>query len=192
MANQQILNIKKNGNDQLFKWKSPLLLAILSLFLFESISGFILFFFGQFISNTSLLGPVHWILGIVTLIPYAIYQWRHYFSVRQYSSQFHYKLGLYTFFTTCLVVISGFPLIFYADHSQLLYTIVDLVHVVSSFAFLILLSGHLVLVVRITMSRLNKKVPDETGTFSAVIGRKILWIPLVISILTLLLITLLT
>lgn len=175
----------------LSKWKSPLLLIVLSLLLFEALSGFILFFFGQFMSGTSFLGNIHWILGIVMLLPYAIYQWRHYFSVKQYSSHFHYKIGLYTFFTTCLVVISGFPLILNLEQNQLFYIIVDLVHVVSCFAFLILLSGHLVLVARITMSRINKKVPAETGTFS-LIGREVLWIPLVISILTLLLISLLS
>lgn len=180
--------MKKN---HLSKWKSPLLLIVLTVLLFESLSGFILFFFGQLMSSTSFLANTHWILGIVAVVPYAIYQWRHYFSVRQYSFQFHYRIGLFTFFTICIVVASGFPLIVNLKQNQLLFNIVDLVHVVSSFAFLILLSGHLVLVARITASRINKKVPAETGTFS-LIGRKVLWIPLVISILTLLLISLLS
>ncbi|MFQ5753487.1 MAG: hypothetical protein ACE5HI_15970, partial [bacterium] len=125
------------------------------------------------------------------LLPYAIYQWRHYFSVRQYTSQFHYKIGLFTFFTIGIVIVSGFPLIFNLNQNHIFYTLVDMIHIVSSFAFLILLCGHLVLVARITITRINKnkKVTHETGTL-ALIGRKILWIPLVISILTLLLISL--
>ncbi|MCH8018731.1 hypothetical protein IH785_02650 [candidate division KSB1 bacterium] len=50
--------------DPLSKWKSPLLLIVFSFLFFESLSGFLLFFFGQFLRSSTALATVHWILGI--------------------------------------------------------------------------------------------------------------------------------
>lgn len=180
----------RSTDRHLAKWVSPLLLSVLTLLLFESLSGFLLFFFGRFIPGETNLISVHWIVGLLALIPYGIYQWRHYFSVKQYKSQLHYRIGLFSFFLILVVIASGIPLIFDLNSNNSLYVVIDLIHVVSSFAFLILLCGHLVLVARITTSRVNKKVPVSAGTFS-MIGRKVLWIPLMISIFTLILISLL-
>ena len=174
--------------DRLSKWKSPLLLIVFSFLLFESLSGFLLFFFGQFLQSSTALATVHWVLGIAALLPYAIYQWQHYFAVRQYAAQLHYQIGLFSFLTICVVIVSGFPLVFDLNQSGTFYTVVDMVHIVSSFAFLILLSGHLVLVARVTLARLNKRVPAEVGALS-LIGRKVLWLPITISVIALLLIS---
>lgn len=179
---------KRTHENHLSKWKSPLLLTVLSLFLFESLSGFILFFYGTFLDSTEKLVSIHWILGAVTVLPYAIYQWQHYLAVRSYSSQFHYQIGLFTFFTVWVMVVSGVPLIFDLNRSEIFYTIVDMIHIVSSFGFLILLSGHLVLVARVTLIRVSKGVQPEAASFS-LIAKTALAIPLAISILALLLVS---
>ena len=179
------------ADDPLSKWQSPLLLTVCSLLLFESISGFLLFFFAPFMKGTTTVVAIHWIVGILSLVPYALYQWRHYHAVAQYRLQFHYRLGLYTFFTFCVVTLSGIPLIFKLDQTSAMYIIVDMIHIVSSFGFVILLSGHLMLVALITLARINKKTPAHTGAFS-LIGRKIFWFMFLISILILLLISLLS
>jgi hypothetical protein len=174
--------------DTLSKWKSPLLLTVCGFLLFELLSGFLLFFFAPFMKGTAAVISLHWLVGTLALFPYAFYQWRHYRAVTQYRSLFHYRLGLYTFFSFCVVTLSGIPLIFKLEQTALAYIIIDMIHVVSSFAFLILLSGHLMLVARVTLARLNKKVPAATGTFS-LYGR---WIMFLIAILILLLLSFLS
>ena len=89
-----------------------------------------------------------------------IYQWQHYFAVREYAARFHYKIGLFSFLTICVVIISGFPLVFDLNQKGIFYPVVDMVHIVSSFAFLIWLSGHLVLVARVTLARFIGFVPS--------------------------------
>ncbi|MCH7673760.1 hypothetical protein IH879_02260 [candidate division KSB1 bacterium] len=114
----------KNGKTKrpLSKWKSPLLLIVFSFLFFESLSGFLAVFFGQFLRSSTALATVHWILGIAALLPYAIYQWQHYFAVRKYAAQFHYKIGLFSFLTICVVIISGFPLVFDLNQKGIFYT----------------------------------------------------------------------
>ncbi|MCH8954808.1 hypothetical protein IIA28_05740 [candidate division KSB1 bacterium] len=108
--------------DPLSKWKSPLLLIVFSFLFFESLSGFLAVFLGQFLRSSTALATVHWILGIAALLPYAIYQWQHYFAVREYAAQFHYKIGLFSFLTICVVIISGFPLVFDLNQKGIFYT----------------------------------------------------------------------
>ncbi len=179
------------ADDPLSKWKSPLLLTVCGFLLFESLSSFLLFFFAPFMKGTTTVVAIHWIVGILSLVPYALYQWRHYRAVTQHRLLFHYRLGLYTFFTFCVVTLSGIPLIFNLDQTSVAYIIIDMIHVVSSFAFVILWSGHLVLAARVSLTRFNKKVPAATGTFS-LYGRKIFWFMFLISILILLLISFLS
>ena len=109
------------SKNPLSKWKSPLLLIVFSFLLFESLSGFLLFFLDNFTKldrtcNRSLD------FGNCSLLPYAIYQWQHYFAVRKYAAQFHYKIGLFSFLTICVVIISGFPLVFDLNQKGIFYT----------------------------------------------------------------------
>ena len=169
----------KNRGVQIAKWHAWLLRVVIYGFVFGSISGFVLFFYGSFLGSTSRLILVHWVLGLVFLLPYIIYQLRHYLSVRVFSGQLHYRVGLFTFFSVCVMSLSGIPLIFDLDTGRL-RTIIDMTHIVSSFAFLCFISAHLVLVARITARRARAEGGDVSGLFPR-LSRLVLWVPLAVS-----------
>lgn len=77
------------------------------------------------------------------MLPYAAYQLGHYRRVKQYHAQLHFKLGLFTFYSFLISAVSGTILEVPKDE------LLNLLHIMSSFAFLIFIFAHLVLVLRL-------------------------------------------
>lgn len=50
-------------------------------------------------------------LALIGLLPYALYQLRHYLRVRQYVQQIHYRVGLHSFHMVCGTVVTGLALL---------------------------------------------------------------------------------
>ncbi len=96
---------------------------------------------------------IHWTLGLAGLVPYVIYQIRHYLRVREYVQQTHYRVGLHAFFLVCGAVLSGVLLVTPLQAGTSAYSTVDLVHIFFGFAFTLLLSAHLTLVAILTLTR---------------------------------------
>ena len=162
------------------RWRAPLLNLVFNLLMFESLSGFLLFFTRGFLGNPELLGAVHWWAGLAFAAPYSVYQWRHYTRVRGFKDVLQYQVGLSGFFTMAAVIISGIVL-YFLTRDTTVYTIVDLIHIMMGFAFLILISTHLVLVYRVG-ERESRAEGRAEGFRPMVLGRA-LWVPLVIGIL---------
>ena len=169
-------------SDRQRRWRAPLVTAVLYLIMFESVSGFLLFFFGPFLATTEGLGELHWWVGVLFLLPYGVYQLRHYQRVTVHSGKFHFNLGLSSFACMCVVIISGVLMWLAGSRETLYYVVVDLVHIVIGFALLIMLSSHLVLVFRV-----GKVEESEIGAPAARrrIMARVLWIPLAVSTLAL-------
>ncbi len=165
-------------SDRQRRWRAPLVTSVIHLLMFESVSGFLLFFFGPFMGNTTLLGAAHWWIGVGFLVPYAAYQLRHYLRVRNHTGKFHFNIGLSSFVLMCIVIISGVLMWFSESRLSTAYGWFDLTHIVIGFALLIMLSSHLVLVFRV-----GKREEIEIGAPAARkrIWRRVLWIPLVVS-----------
>ena len=164
------------------RWRAPLLNLVFNLLMFESLSGFLLFFTRGFLPNPDLLGEIHWWAGVAFAVPYSIYQWRHYSRVRGFKDVLQYQVGLSSFFTMAAVIVSGVVL-YFLTRGATAYTIVDLVHIMTGFAFLILISTHLVLVYRV--GERESRAQGAAGFQPMVLGRA-LWVPLVIGVLALL------
>ena len=165
-------------SDRQRRWRAPLVTSVIHLLMFESVSGFLLYFFGPFMGNTTLLGAVHWWIGVGFLVPYAIYQLRHYLRVRNQSGKFHFNLGLSSFVLMCIVIASGVLMWFAESRQTEYYAWIDLTHIVIGFGLLIMLSSHLVLVFRV-----GKREEAEIGAPAARkrIWWRVVWIPLTIS-----------
>lgn len=130
------------------RWKSPLLWCVLLSFLFLSISGFALLFARAWLDGWPRISPTHFYAGLLTLVPYSIYQLSHYARIKQFHAQIHYKLGMLSFFSFLLSAISGSPL-----GTNPGTTFLSLLHIMSSFAFLIFLIAHLIVVARLATLR---------------------------------------
>lgn len=141
--------------DRPGRWRSPLLLATMTGFVFALLSGSLLLFFGSWIGEAgrSFWGYVHWVLGLVGLVPYAVYQLRHYLRVRRYVQQTHYRVGLHAFFAICVAFVSGLLLVTPLERGTTAWSVTDGVHMFFAFTFTILLSAHLTLTGILTLSR---------------------------------------
>lgn len=148
MASSRTLNISS-------RWVAPLFLANMAFYLVETITGFALFFLAGLSFELGLFSKIHVQGGLVMIPIYLCFQIPHYFRVKHLSSHFHYKLGIASAVTLLVVILSGIPLIENFNISLSNPKLVTLIHVVSSFAFLICLTGHLVVVWRMTIGRLR-------------------------------------
>jgi hypothetical protein len=169
-------------SDRQRRWRAPLVTSVVHLLMFESMSGFLLFFFGPFLPTTEGLGTLHWWIGVLFLLPYTVYQLRHYLRVASHQGKFHFNLGLSSFAFMCVVVLSGILMWAAGSRTTTYYVVVDLVHIVIGFALLIMISSHLVLVFRV-----GKREESEIGAPAAQrrIMARILWVPLAMSSLAL-------
>ena len=142
------------ANQQLQRWRAPLLWISTGTLAFGAISGSWLFFFGGFMRERALLAIGHWAVCCALLAPYSIYQLRHYLRNRDWRGRVHFRVGLATFFSIATLFLSGLPLILWPPGSGGTWGLLaDLAHVVASFFLVILVAAHLVLVTRLTMGR---------------------------------------
>lgn len=156
------------------RWRALLLNVVFNLFMFESLSGFLLFFTRGFLSAPELLGTVHWWLGVVVAVPYSIYQWRHYMRVRGFSDVLQYQIGLSSFFAMAIVIVSGVA-VYFATRGTTAFVVIDLIHIMLGFAFLILITSHLVLVYRVGA---RENAAKGVAGFKNMVLVRSLWLPL--------------
>jgi len=140
--------------DRPGRWRSPLLLATMSGFVFALLSGSLLLFFGSWLGRVrEFWGYAHWVLGLAGLAPYAVYQLRHYLRVRGFVRQTHYRVGLHAFFALCAALVTGLLLVTPLERGTLPWTVADTAHMFVAYTFVILLSAHLTLTGILTLAR---------------------------------------
>lgn len=142
------------------RWRAPLLRLVLGCFVFVAGTGFYLFFLGRYLPGSRPVGQSHWILGLLTLFPYAIYQLNHYRRVTNFSTTTHFKLGVAAALSYLIITISGIPIILMPEVPGL----VNLAHIMAGFAFLIFMASHLTLVWQITQERLKVRQNKQSLT----------------------------
>ncbi|MGD9598211.1 MAG: hypothetical protein AB7G76_11675 [Steroidobacteraceae bacterium] len=150
------------------RWRSPLILVTLGALLFALLSGSVLLFFGMPRARREYWVLVHWLIAMVALVPYALYQWRHWQRVREHAKLTHYRVGLHSFFMVCGTVLTGLPLVLPLEPGTRAYTIVDLAHIFFGFVFVLLVSAHLTLTAVLTVTRATE---GETRQARAAVRR---------------------
>lgn len=155
---------------QVRRWRSPLLVVTIAGFACALLSGSVLLFAGGWLENRDAWSLVHWALALVAMVPYAVYQRRHFLRVGQYARQTHYRAGLHTAVAIGGTFLTGLPLIGPLARGTSFHTAVDLAHMFFGFVFAILLSAHLTLVALITVSR----VPPDEAAIARVAVRNLL------------------
>ena len=131
------------------RWRSKLLWLTLLFIAFEIISGFGLFFLKPFLANPERLGQIHTLVSLASLLVIWIYLLSHYRRVRHFSATLHYRLGLLSMCCFVLVAFSGV----WIWLPKMDISIMNLIHIVSGFGFMVLLAGHLTLVISLAMQR---------------------------------------
>src|SRR5665647_2349268 len=128
------------------KWHSRLTIWVVGLLLFELISGLVIYL-GSFSLTTQALVVIHTALGLVVVIPYIIYQFRHWLSYRKNNLTQHKLLGYIAMVTAAGAAITGILLTYEAVFLTRINYLWDQIHIVATFAFLLSVVPHIGLLI---------------------------------------------
>ncbi|HLG20891.1 MAG TPA: multiheme c-type cytochrome [Bdellovibrionota bacterium] len=127
------------------EWKKALVSFVTGLFAFESLTG-LLIYFGPFSLSNQFAVLLHTVVGILWLVPYAVYQWTHWRGVRSQRLS-HFKLiGYVTWVAITVCGVSGIVLTVEATWGTRIGYPWRLTHIVSCFASLALVITHVMTV----------------------------------------------
>ncbi|MDE3182455.1 MAG: hypothetical protein KGM16_03455 [Bacteroidota bacterium] len=139
------------------KWHSRLTIWVVGLLLFELISGLIIYL-GSFSLTTQALVVIHTALGLVVVIPYIIYQIRHWLSYRKNHLTQHKLIGYIAMGTAAVAAITGLLLTYEAVFQTRINYLWDQIHIVATFAFLLSIVPHIgLLIIRDYKANKEKK-----------------------------------
>lgn len=129
-----------------FKWNSRLTIWVVGILLFELISGLVIYL-GPFSLTTQALVIIHTAVGLAAIIPYIVYQIRHWLSRRNRILTNNKLLGYFSMVTAILTMVSGLVLCYEAAFMTRINYTWDQIHLVATFAFLLTVVPHIGLLI---------------------------------------------
>lgn len=167
------------------KWRNRLTIWVVSLLLFELISGLVIYM-ASFSLTTQALVILHTALGLVVVIPYIIYQIRHWISYRKKSLSQFVLTGYLSMATAVAAMLSGILLCYEAVFQTRINKTWDQIHIVATFAFLFSVLPHIGLILLRDFRGIKEKKAHPVLKSQRVFGIRILFIcSLLIAILAL-------
>jgi len=124
------------------KWHSKLMIWVVGILFFELISGLVIYL-GSFSVTTQAFVVIHTALGLIVVIPYIIYQIRHWLSYRKNNLTQHKLLGYIAMGTAAITAITGIILSYEAVFLTRIIFLWDQIHIVATFAFLLSVIPHI-------------------------------------------------
>ncbi|HEU5054193.1 MAG TPA: hypothetical protein VFT78_13830 [Hanamia sp.] len=118
------------------KWQSRLTIWVMALLLFELISGLIIYF-ASFSLTSQALVILHTALGLVLIVPYLLYQLRHWKIYRNNKLTQHKLIGYIAMVMAVTAILTGLILTYEAVFSTRINYLWDKIHVIATFAFLL-------------------------------------------------------
>ena len=128
------------------KWHSRLMIWVVGILFFELISGLVIYLVSFSITTQSLV-VIHTAVGLVAVIPYIIYQIRHWLTYRNNNLTQHKLIGYIAMFTAAAAAITGLLLTYEAVFLTRINYLWDQIHVVATFAFLLSVVPHIGLLI---------------------------------------------
>ncbi|MFQ5744485.1 MAG: hypothetical protein ACE5HV_12980, partial [Acidobacteriota bacterium] len=130
---------------QLQEWRSRLTAAVVILFLFEAVSG-LLIYFGPFSVTVQVMVLLHTLLGLAFVAPYIVYQVHHWLTNRPRPFNQHKLLGYLSVVAIAAVGVSGLVLTGQAAWGRKISYAWDLIHLVSGLSATVFVIWHLVII----------------------------------------------
>ncbi len=144
--------------EQNQKWHSRLTIWVVGILIFELISGLLIYFLSFSLTTQSLV-VIHTAVGLVLIIPYIIYQIRHWLFYRKRLLTHHKLTGYLSMTSAVVAVVTGLVLCSQALFSTKIGYTWDTIHIISTFAFLLSVVPHiLLLIIRDLRSAKNEKI----------------------------------
>lgn len=157
------------------KWHSRLMISVVGILFFELISGLIIYL-GNFSLTTQAFVVIHTALGLVVLIPYIIYQIRHWLSYRNNNLTQHKLLGYIAMVTAVVTAITGIVLTYEAIYATRINYLMDKIHIVATFSFLLSIVPHIGLLLIRDYKATKEKKESALVKEEKVFGLRILFV----------------
>ncbi|MDH3889558.1 MAG: cytochrome c family protein [candidate division Zixibacteria bacterium] len=148
------------------EWKSPLAILVAGAFLFLAISGVAIYFFGFSVTNQFMV-LFHTALGLAFVLPYIIYQIRHYLYSRQFNLTDVKLLGYTSFAAVAVCSVSGLVLTWQPIFGTRISYLWDTIHTVSGLVSIALVLLHVALLV----ARYSARTAETSPALNAGIKR---------------------
>jgi hypothetical protein len=125
------------------EWQKWLLSTVASLLAFESLTGLAILFLPFSVPN-QLMVIAHTLVGVLSVVPYAYYQLRHWRIYRGLRMT-HVKLtGYFALSASIVLIVSGLVLTYQATWGTRIGRMWDLVHIAATFALIAAVVPHIV------------------------------------------------
>ena len=136
----------RNGTDRGSGWRSRLAIFITGLLLFETLTGLSIWLLPFSVPN-QLAVLLHALGGIVFLLPYVVYQLRHWLRYRRRAWSHYQVTGYVAFAAALLNLLSGIVLTFQALFGPAISYAWDTAHIVTTIALVAFVVPHIALLV---------------------------------------------
>jgi len=131
--------------DRAREWRSMLLAVVSALLLFETATGLAIKYLSFSIATQGMV-LVHTVGGLIFLLPYAVYQWRHWRNYRRVQMNHLKVTGYLAMVATQVASVSGVVLTVQAAFGTRISYAWDTLHVVSTWALVASVLPHVVLI----------------------------------------------
>jgi hypothetical protein len=135
------IRTRSDGTDG---WRSRLAILVFGLLLFETFSGLSVWLLPFSIPN-QILVILHTVAGIIFMVPFLVFQGRHWWLYRDRTWSHYMVTGYVAFAAVLLNAISGLILTVQAAFGTLISYTWDAVHIITTLVILAFLVPHLVL-----------------------------------------------
>ncbi|MBZ0268928.1 cytochrome c family protein, partial [bacterium] len=139
-----LMNPKTSSRSRDIEWASRLAIFVSGLLLFETVSGLSIWLLPFSIPN-QLLVLLHTVVGLVFLVPFLVYQAKHWVRYKNRAWSHYMVTGYVAFFTVALNAASGVILTWQGLFGRRISYGWDTVHIVTTLAILAFLIPHVVL-----------------------------------------------
>ena len=161
-------------------WKQRLLRQVAGLFVFEAISGLIMWLL-PFSVSTQFMVLVHTAVGVLFIFPFVLSQFQHFPVGWAKPDRFQKWLGVAGCAAVALVGVSGLVLTYQAALGIKISSLWHYIHLVSGLAVIPIVIVHVTPLAR-KLARAWGKIP--AGLAPVPWRRELLWVPLVLVVLT--------
>jgi hypothetical protein len=161
------------------KWHSRLTIWVISILLFELMSGLIIYL-ASFSLTAQALVVIHTALGLVVVIPYIVYQSRHWYEYRKNKLTQHKLLGYISMTTALVAVFSGILLSYEAVFQTRIIYFWDQVLIVATFGFLLSVIPHIGLLIIRDFKAIREKKTNQLIKAEKTFGFRIVFIMVIL------------
>ena len=156
------------------EWRSRLSIFVFGLLLFETISGLSIWLLPFSVPN-QILVLIHTVGGLAFLVPYLIYQGRHWWIYRSRQWSHYTVTGYVAFVVVVLCCLSGVIVTVQALVAVKISYFWDLVHIVTTLAIVAFLVPHVVLLLLRDRKGTSRETQEVLGAEKRWVGGTVAW-----------------